>query len=67
MDTKSHHENKEDSFFSSEPTKKDIVEEQGFVEKRDFSPKSPRVSPEDNKKYMEVLESFIFLKDQNKH
>ena len=67
LETRSNREKKEDSFFSSEPTKKDIVVEQGFVEKRNFASKSPRVSPEDNKKYMEVLESFIFLKDQNKH
>ena len=66
-DTRSDHEGKEDSSFSSEPTNKDILGEQGFVAKRDFASNSPRVSPEDNKKYMEVLESFIFLKDQNKH
>jgi len=67
LDTRSHHEDKEDSFFSSEPTNKDMVGEQAFFEKQDFRSKSPRVTPEDNKKYMEVLESFIFLKDQNKH
>tara|TARA_B100000686_G_scaffold178031_1_gene184946 strand:+ start:1283 stop:2566 length:1284 start_codon:yes stop_codon:yes gene_type:complete len=67
LDTRSRHENKEDSFFSSEPINKNMLGEQGFVEKRDFESKSPRVTPEDNKKYMKALESFIFLKNQNKH
>ena len=67
LDTRSHNEDKEDSFFSNKPTNKDMIDKQGFIEKRDLQSKSPRVSPEDNKKYMEVLESFIFLKNQNKH
>ena len=67
LDTRTHHEGKEDPLISSEPTNKDTLRKQSFVEKRDFALKSPRVSPEDNKKYMEVLESFIFLKNQSKH
>jgi len=67
LDNRSHHEGKEDPLISSEPTNKDILRKQTFIEKRDFKSNFPRVSPEDNKKYMEVLESFIFLKDQNKH
>jgi hypothetical protein len=39
-------------------------EEHRFVEQQSFA---TRKAPLDNKKYMEVLESFIFLKDQNKH
>tara|TARA_Y100001960_G_C14745575_1_gene865428 strand:- start:116 stop:1012 length:897 start_codon:yes stop_codon:yes gene_type:complete len=38
-----------------------------FVEQEKFIPKALKVSPIDKKKYMEVLESFIFLKDQKKH
>jgi hypothetical protein len=42
----------------------DLEEEHRFVEQQSFA---TRKAPLDNKKYMEVLESFIFLKDQNKH
>jgi hypothetical protein len=42
----------------------DFEEEHRFVEQQSFV---TRKAPLDNKKYMEVLESFIFLKDQNKH
>ena len=38
-----------------------------FVEEQNFIPKSPKVTSKDNKKYMEALESLIFLKDQKKH
>ena len=38
-----------------------------FLEQQNFAPKSPKVTSKDNKKYIEVLESFIFLKDQKKH
>ena len=38
-----------------------------FVEEQNFIPKSPKVTSADNKKYMEALESFIFLKDQKNH
>jgi hypothetical protein len=42
----------------------DYAEEDRFVEQQSFA---TRKVPLDNKKYMEALESFIFLKDQNKH
>jgi hypothetical protein len=42
----------------------DFEEKHRFVEQQSFA---TRKAPLDNKKYMEVLESFIFLKDQNKH
>jgi len=38
-----------------------------FVEKKNVIPKSPKVTSTVNKKYMGVLESFIFLKDQKNH
>ena len=38
-----------------------------FLEQQNFTPKSPKVTSKDNKKYMEALESLIFLKDQKKH
>ena len=38
-----------------------------FLEQQNFTPKSPKVTSIDNKKYREALESFIFLKDQKKH
>ncbi|MEE3252682.1 MAG: hypothetical protein VX227_00280 [Nitrospinota bacterium] len=44
----------------------DLEKNHSFVEQENFAPKTPKVSPLDKKKYMEVLESFIFLKDQNK-
>jgi len=50
-----------------EPASNDLEKFSGFVEQENFIPKTSKVSPLDKKKYMEVLESFIFLKDQNKH
>jgi len=38
-----------------------------FVEEQNLTPKSPKVTSTDNKKYMKALESFIFLKDQKNH
>jgi len=38
-----------------------------FLEQKNFTPKSPKVTSKDNKKYIEALESLIFLKDQKKH
>lgn len=67
LDTRFHHADKGDSFSVPEASSQELPSEPRFVEQRSFASKSPRVSPEDNKKYMEVLESFIFLKDQNKH
>ena len=65
LDTRFH--NRETRDPSPEPKIDELVSDPRFVEQRDFVPKAPKVSPVDNKKYMEVLESFIFLKDQNKH
>jgi len=38
-----------------------------FVEEQNVISKSPKVTSTDNKKYIEALESFIFLKDQKNH
>ena len=38
-----------------------------FLEKQNFTRKSPKVTLKDNKKYIEALESLIFLEDQKKH
>jgi hypothetical protein len=38
-----------------------------FLEQQKFTPKSPKVNSKDNKKYIEALESLIFLKNQKKH
>ena len=57
----------EDQDSAVEPASNDLEKISGFVEQENFSPKTPKVSPLDKKRYMEVLESFIFLKDQNKH
>ena len=38
-----------------------------FLEQQNFGSKSPKVTSKDNKKYIEALESLIFLKDQKKH
>jgi len=38
-----------------------------FLEQQNLGPKSPKVTSKDNKKYIEALESLIFLKDQKKH
>jgi hypothetical protein len=65
LDTRFHH--RETRNPGPEPKIDELVSDPRFVEQRDFVPKAPKVSPVDNKKYMEVLESFIFLKDQNKH
>ena len=65
LDTRFHHRETRDP--GPEPKIDELVSDPRFVEQRDFVPKAPKVSPVDNKKYMEVLESFIFLKDQNKH
>jgi hypothetical protein len=65
LDTRFHHRETIDP--GPEPKIDELVSDPRFVEQRDFVPKAPKVSPVDNKKYMEVLESFIFLKDQNKH
>ena len=62
LDTRFHHDEKRE--LTSAPKTVDIAEEHRFVEQQSFATKK---APVDNKKYMEVLESFIFLKDQNKH
>ncbi len=67
LDTRFHHGENRDSPMTPEPKINDLVSDPRFVEQRSFAPKAPKVTPVDNKKYMEVLESFIFLKDQNKH
>ena len=43
------------------------VSDSPFVEEKNVIPKSPKVTSTINKKYMGVLESFIFLKDQKNH
>ena len=50
-----------------ETTENDLEKNPEFIEQENFTPKIPKVSPLDKQKYMEVLESFIFLKNQNKH
>ena len=50
-----------------EATENDLEKTPEFIEQENFTPKTPKVSPLDKQKYMEVLESFIFLKNQNKH
>lgn len=65
LDTRFHHSEKRDP--DPEHKLDELVSDQNFIEQQDFVPKAPKVSPVDNKKYMEILESFIFLKDQNKH
>ena len=50
-----------------EATENDLEKNPEFIEQENFTPKTPKVSPLDKQKYMEVLESFIFLKNQNKH
>ncbi|MBL4665466.1 MAG: hypothetical protein JKY23_05920 [Nitrospinaceae bacterium] len=62
LDTRFHHDEKRELPFV--PKTVDLAEEHRFVEQQSFTTKK---APVDNKKYMEVLESFIFLKDQNKH
>lgn len=64
LDTRFHHDEKpelNDEKPELPPARKKIDfagEHQSFATKK---------APVDNKKYIEVLESFIFLKDQNKH
>jgi hypothetical protein len=62
LDTRFHHDEKQE--MPSAPKSFDFAEEHRFVEQQSFA---TRKAPLDNKKYMEVLESFIFLKDQKKH
>ena len=62
LDTRFHHDEKRE--LTPAPKTVDIAEEHRFVKQQSFATKK---APVDNKKYMEVLESFIFLKDQNKH
>ena len=50
-----------------EATENNLEKNPEFIEQENFTPKTPKVSPLDKQKYMEVLESFIFLKNQNKH
>lgn len=66
LDTRFHHREKQDP--APEPKIDEPASGPRFVEQQNFAPRTPpKVSPVDNKKYMEVLESFIFLKNQNKH
>jgi hypothetical protein len=62
LDTRFHHGEKRE--LTPAPKTVDFADEHRFVEQQSFATKKV---PVDNKKYMEVLESFIFLKDQNKH
>jgi hypothetical protein len=62
LDTRFHHDEKRE--LTPAPKASDFADEHRFVEQQSFATKK---APVDNKKYMEVLESFIFLKDQNKH
>jgi hypothetical protein len=62
LDTRFLHDEKRE--IPSAPKTFDFAEEDRFVEQQSFA---TRKIPLDNKKYMEALESFIFLKDQNKH
>jgi hypothetical protein len=62
LDTRFLHDEKRE--IPSVPKIFDLAEENRFVEQQSFA---TRKVPLDNKKYMETLESFIFLKDQNKH
>jgi hypothetical protein len=62
LDTRFHHDEKRE--LTPAPKTSDFASEHRFVEQQSFATKK---APVDNKKYMEVLESFIFLKDQNKH
>jgi hypothetical protein len=62
LDTRFLHDEKRE--MPSVPKTFNLEEEHRFIEQQSFA---TRKVPLDNKKYMEVLESFIFLKDQNKH
>ncbi|MEC9423623.1 MAG: hypothetical protein VYC01_04685, partial [Nitrospinota bacterium] len=65
LDTRLKEGGNEDPDLAS--TENNIERSPDFVEQENFTPKTTKVSPLDKKKYMEVLESFIFLKNQNKH
>jgi hypothetical protein len=62
LDTRFLHDDKRE--IPSVPKTFDFAEEHPFPKQEGFA---TRKAPLDNKKYMEALESFIFLKDQNKH
>ena len=49
-----------------DPTPIRKQEEERFIEPRQYTSESASAPP-DSKKYMELLESFIFMKDQKKH
>lgn len=48
------------------PIEKNIADYVNFTEPRRYS-NSPTSPPPDSKKYMDLLESFVFMKDQKKH
>jgi len=62
LDKRLQQEDKNDS--SEEPTTKNLKKDRNFIEQANCI---PDFSPEDKTKSIEVLESFIFLKDQKKH
>ena len=62
LDKRLQQEDKNDS--SEEPTTKNLKKDRNFIEQTNYI---PDFSPEDKTKSIEVLESFIFLKDQKKH
>jgi hypothetical protein len=62
LDTRFLHDEKRET--PSVPKTFDLAEENSFAQQQNFTTRKASL---DNKKYMEVLESFIFLKDQNKH
>ena len=66
LDKRFNHGENEDT---SPRTKSNVqsISDSPFVEKKKVTPKSPKVTSTINKKYMGVLESFIFLKDQKNH
>ena len=51
---------------SPAPIEKNIADYVNFTEPRRYS-SSPTSPPPDSKKYMDLLESFVFMKDQKKH
>lgn len=51
---------------SPAPIEKNIADYANFTEPRRYS-NSPASPPPDSKKYMDLLESFVFMKDQKKH
>ena len=62
LDKRLQQEDKND--LSEEPTTKNLKKDPNFIEQVNYI---PDFSPEDKTKSIEVLESFIFLKDQKKH